>query len=104
MRANVLGNQEHPALEKQVATGAWNRSESGQGDSLIRQEEPDVCNGLLALSLLVLPETVLLYAKHKVCSGHTQISRCQNSSHVALNNLRRLFRRFVLPQTFDLLL
>lgn len=57
-----------------------------------------------ALSCLVLPETVLLYAKHTVCSGHTQISRCQNSSHFALNCLRGLLRRFVLPQTLDLLL
>lgn len=57
-----------------------------------------------ALSLFVLLETALLYAKRTVCSGHIQISRCQNSSHIALNRLRGLLRRFVLPQTLDLLL
>lgn len=64
VRANVLGNQGHPAVEKQVATCAWYRSESGLGNSLTRQEEPDACVCLLALSLLVLPGTVLSYAKH----------------------------------------
>lgn len=33
--SNVLGNQECPALERQVATGAWYCSGSGQGGSLV---------------------------------------------------------------------
>jgi len=105
VRANVLGNQERPALETEVATRAWHGSESAQTDNLLRQKEPGA--GVIlpaALSLRVLPETLLLYAKCTVCSGHTQISRCQNSSHVCLNSPRRVFRRFILPQTFDLLL
>lgn len=34
--SNVLGNQECPALERQMATGAWCCSGGGQGDSLVR--------------------------------------------------------------------
>lgn len=98
---NVLGNQERPALEKQMATSAWYCSERSTV-LLGRRNLVPVSAYQRSVFLSIL--RLCFCMQCTVCSRHTQISRCQNSSHVVLKSLRRLFRRFVFSQTSDLLL
>lgn len=102
--ANVSENKNRPALKKQVATGAWYSSGSGQGDSLPVRRNPVLVPPYWHSVFLPFLRLCFFACKPCVCDRHAQISRCQNSSHVALSSLRRLFRTFVLPQPFDFLL
>lgn len=65
--SNILRNQECPAVERQVATGAWYCSGSSQGDSLVRLVSTPWNSVFLSLLRLRFCLQTIWYAvgKHK---------------------------------------
>lgn len=111
--SSVLGNQECPALERQVATGAWYCSGSGQGESLVRPVSTPWRSVFLSLLRLLFCLQTIWYAvgTHKQAGAkiHPTLlwTACGDFSGDSISHrpliclLERMVCRLVLPRLWS---